>query len=125
MELEDRRYQHAMNEWAKPQGWFENMVQGASIGMSEGSAFGPWGAAGGAIFGGFDGAVGGPLYEAKTRNGYDYSSSGGGMNMFAGMGGMTSMGMFGSNMGGSAASSQFQAPAGWDSSKGSWFNYSA
>jgi hypothetical protein len=101
MELEDRRYQHAMNEWAKPQGWFENMVQGASIGMSEGSAFGPWGAAGGAIFGGIDGAAGGPIYNAKTRNGYDYSSSGGGMNMFAGMGGMSSMGMFGSNMGGS------------------------
>jgi hypothetical protein len=101
MEILDRRYQYDMNEWAKPKGWFENMVQGASIGASEGSAFGPWGTAGGAIFGGIDGAAGGPLYEAKTRNGYDYSSSGSGSNMFAGMGGMSSMGMFGSNMGGS------------------------
>lgn len=133
MELEDRRYQHAMNEWAKPQGWFENAIQGASIGMSEGSAFGPWGAAGGAIFGGVDGAMGGPIYEAKTRNGYDYNASGGGSmfgGMFGGMGGMggmSSMGMFGSNLAGSGggSASQFKAPSGWDSSKGSWFNYSA
>ena len=47
-------------------GWFDNMITGASIGMSEGSMFGPWGAAGGAIFGGIDGAAGGPIFKAKT-----------------------------------------------------------
>lgn len=55
---------------------FDNGVTGATIGMSEGSAFGPWGAAGGAIFGGLDGLFGGPIFKAKTKG----MNGGGGMD---------------------------------------------
>jgi hypothetical protein len=43
--------------------WWERMIDGAFTGAQMGSNFGPYGAGGGFVFGGLDGAINGPIYK--------------------------------------------------------------